>query len=1030
MADKSLKDLTGAVYKIAEDSPKIQKDVKDIREALCGSDGILGILISLNDRIDKIQKKDKFARLTNKVTNPNPTGKTLLRNTNSINRLLGKILDQIGKSSDDNAKAIVDGIKKYSKNGKSARLSAEDFRNTRRQRLTDDNYIRRNRRVDRGIDLSRSIDVINQLKTVKLRDFIFAKTKMKGIKDIMTRALRMFKMFKDKKEMEDTIGFVISSTDVMKKLSKISVISKPAQLGAKAIEKIFLGKKEKGGLLKLFRKISEHKKDIEKSKKSIKDILKACGSMLLTSIVLTGMAAVAIPAMVGALLMKGVIWLLTGTFVALSKISRPVRKGSRVMLMMSASVITFALGLGLMMKAVRNMKLKDVGMMMASIAGVGLTVAGIGLLAAPITLGSATLLLLGASLGIFGLAVTFWKNIDSKKAMGNIKEAVGGLRETFGLELGKHNEKKNALQRIGGGIMDIAMGLLNLGSTFFMMGSLLFAGVALGLLYHGLKRWDNFNGLKAANNIKVAVGALKDVFGIDGNNKEKGGKLGRLGGSFLDMGITIFQSGTALVQMGAITIATAMADIIRVTLIPWNRYNAKPAAANLKIAVDSLKDVFGFDKNMGKGFGKIDKLIGGALDMGITLMKAGGTLAQMGVITLATGMADIIRLQLKPWEQYDPTPAVENMGFAINSLSALFGLNENGRPGRLGRLMGSILEMGIDLMKGGGTLVKMGTIALATGMLGMIKENLIPWESYDSSKPVANIKTAINSLLDTFGISKMKEAEEAAQQGNFLQRTGKFIGNAIKSVGNLATSALDAANSMMEGGAAMAKISSLYAVTSILSSIKSSLEPWDSYNPTKAVTGISNAISTITGQIITVRKLDEDRKKSLFKYFLDSSKNIKSGLINIADGVKKSETIKSASIPFKNTVDTINSLDVTKASTMIELFKTFSTIKNNKPFDRFTKAVDSFSDSCDDLIKALNNFSDNYTMENTESGEAAIERAATIKGGVNITNTDALAEALAQAISSLPINVETNMPDVRLVVNNETGRRIVLSLDN
>ena len=41
----------------------------------------------------------------------------------------------------------------------------------------------------------------------------------------------------------------------MEKLAKVSIISKPAQWGAKAIEKIFLGDGKKSkGLLKLFRK--------------------------------------------------------------------------------------------------------------------------------------------------------------------------------------------------------------------------------------------------------------------------------------------------------------------------------------------------------------------------------------------------------------------------------------------------------------------------------------------------------------------------------------------------------------------------------------------------------------------------------------------------------------------------------------------------------------------------------------------------------------------------------------------------------
>ena len=50
--------------------------------------------------------------------------------------------------------------------------------------------------------------------------------------------------------------------------------------------------------------------------------------------------------------------------------------------------------------------------------------------------------------------------------------------------------------------------------------------------------------------------------------------------------------------------------------------------------------------------------------------------------------------------------------------------------------------------------------------------------------------------------------------------------------------------------------------------------------------------------------------------------------------------------------------------------------------------------------------------------------------GININNTQALAEAFAEAIKKLPINIETSISDIRLVVNGEAGRRVIVSLDN
>ena len=1033
MADVSLKALTSVVHTMAEETQKdIKKNVKDIKDAIMGPDGIRESMAYIAELLEKQNKKGNPQKLINNKSDYSRHNRKLLSNSNSIVSSLNKITEEIKdlskkstsnkpNSSEKILERISSQIGRLSR--KSGRVDLADIDN-RRRGLTRDNF--RPRRDPRYENLSRVLDINRKLGDVKLKDIILNKTKIKNLGKIMTRFLNIFKKFKDNKEAEETISFASSSIELTKKLAKIGPLSILAKKGAKTIDSIFVGgKKGKGGLLSVFRKIFEHRKEIEQSKKTIKDMEKSTGSMLLITLSLTGIAIMTIPAMVGALLMKGVVWLMIGTFKALSAARRPIKRGSGALLKMSTSIIVFALGLGLMMKAVRGMKLKDVGLMMASIAGVGLTMAGVGLLAAPIALGSATLLLLSASLGLFALSIIGWQKIDSKKAMGNVKEAIGGLRDALGLELGKHDQKKNVFQRIGGGIIDMAMAFINAGSTFFMMGTLLFAGIALGTLYHGLKRWDNFDGRKSAANIKVAVGSLKDVFGLNetrGNNRVK---FRAQGGKLIDMVTSIFQAGGTLVQMGTIMLATMMSDVIRVTLIPWNKYDAKPAANNLKIAVDALKDVFGLDKNKGNNwFSKIGKLVGGALDMGTSLMQAGGTLAYMGTIMLSVGMSDVIKLGLRAWDDYNPSASIHNMNMAIHSLSDLFGLNVDGKSQRI-KLGGSILDMATALMQSGGTLAKMGSITMATGMLAKIKENLEIWNNYDSSKPIANIKVAIDGLLNTFGMNAIRREEEGK---GVLSKVGNFIKNIYEDFGRTISAATDSIASAAEGGAALTKIANISVVVSVLNSMKKSLQPWDSYDPTQTMTGIAKTVTTLTKQALIVNKYDPTGK--IFKQFESSSKRIKNGLFDITKGVKESQAINAAIVPFKKAVDTVNSVDIEKASVMIDLFKSFTKIKENKPFDKFTTAVKNFSESCTDLIEALNNFSENYSTTENSSGEQTVEKTSAVRGSVDISNPEALAKAFAEAIQSLPVNIENNMADIKLVVNNETGRRIILTLDN
>lgn len=965
MPEKSLKDLTSAVYKIAENSPKIQKDVKDIRDAIVGTDGLVESVKQLTKKLDDMQKKGTLSKITGKSGNRYDT--RIIKSTSSIEKTLNKILDAVSKNG-----------------GK---------------RLHADNFIRNNSRISGGNDLSSFIGVVDKLKNIKLKDFLLAKTKIKHLGKIMRSSLNLFKSFDEKnKEAEKTISFTNSSIEMMEKLAKVNKVSWAAKRGEKTMEKLFLGDgKKRKGLLGLFREIDRHKKEINQSRKSLNDIRKSCSSFLLTSMVLVGIAALSIPAMLGALLMKGVVWLLIGTFKLLSKSRRTVSKGSGVLLLMSTSIIAFGLGLGLMVKAVKDMKLKDVGLMMASIAGVGLTVAGIGLLSVPIALGSSVMLLLSASLGILGLALNYWKTFDASKSMNNVKEAIGGLRDTFGLELGKGDEKKSFGQRLKGGLMDIAMGVLNFGSSFFTMGSLLLAGAALGILKKGLESWDNFDGKKSAKNIKTGIGVLQEAFGLeDRKGQSIKSNLKGLGKDFIGLGSSLLQMGSTFAKMGTLVLATSMMDIIRVTLIPWQKYDARAAAGNMKTAISALSDTFGLEDRKGesvsaKAKGGLNDLIG----LASSIFQMGSTFTKMGTLVFATAMMDIIRLTLIPWEKYNPSKSVGNMRTALTGLEEMFGLQSSQNKTIGGSIVGGItdlLSLGSGLLKMGDTMVKMGTLLIATGAMEKIRENLATWENYNPDNSIANIRSAISGLTDVFGLHK--DVEEKAESG-FLSKAGNFFKKAadvvttpVRMVGNL----VSAAEGLTEGGKTFAKLSSLVTGSASMLSIKSAIEPWNDFDSSKSITNIKKTINGLA----------------------------------IGFGANNVGYLSLISLPLSNTIKSINKLDLDKASTMIDLFKSFRYI-GIKPFDKFTVAVEKFSESCKELIVSLNDFNKS-SQSNSNVESTSIE--STNSNNISVTNTQELAEAIASAIKNLNVNVRTDISDVRLVVNNESGRRVVLTLDN
>ena len=918
MAEANLKDLTSAVYKIAENSPKIQKDVKDIRDAVIGTGGILEAINVIVEKLDLSKKKGRIEKLVNKPALRQD--KTLIKNTNSMTDILNKILIQVSKI---NARP---------------RLKNENISTGRKSRLNADNFKREPDRKDKGKGLEsfyKSIDIIDKLKGIKLKDFIFAKTKMKHISNMMIKFKDMFKSFKNEKEMEATVKFANSSIEIVKKLSKVAIFAIPAKLGLNVIEKLFLGSKRKpGGLLAVFREVDKNKKIIKSGDKSMKEILAATGAMFLTSILLSGLAVTGVPAMLGALAMKGIVWIMKGTFEILNKAKKNALQGSLVLLIMSSSLITFALGLGLMVNAVKGMKWKDFGMMMASIAAISAVFAVIGIPAvtALIGLGSIAVLAMGASLLLFSIGLA--KTINALK----------------GTDWDEFNEMSKSIWKLGleiskVGALSIPIGLGS--SALILMGGSLF------LFGGAIKSWMKLSNIQPAlNNIKNAVKSVKDVVKdrFDMKSVRQLRKVGRT--------LKVLYKG----------------------IKDWDKFDGLKAAKNIGITIEKLNEVF---KK------QIDK-------------KNVNTYSSVGRV--------LRRLYkgLKFWENINSQKATTNAAYAVTILKKTFS--------------GNVDKNQVKTMD---TLVKV------TNMSSGIIDSLKAWDSYKPGDALSKIETTVNELLNIFGMSELKKTQLEDNIKDAVVKKKGFLANITEGVVNVVKTTVDNMNNNATNRGVKKTMASLEEVMNSLFSVKTFLTPWLNFDSTAGITNIQYSIKGILSQIMYTAEVEKlyggsVQNPVLGKYFMRTSTHLMSGMNNLSKGLSGLSNFSNLEIPFKNTIKSINKLDVSKASVMLNLFKSFSRI-GIKPFDRFTKAVYKFSDSCNDLIEALDSFEpiSNNTVTTNENGETTIS-----SGSVSITNSQDLAKAIAEAIKSLPINVQTDISDVRLVVNNETGRRIILSLDN
>ena len=518
-------------------------------------------------------------------------------------------------------------------------------------------------------------------------------------------------------------------------------------------------------------------------------------------------------------------------------------------MLMSLGLVTLSLGLGVALKTVEKYSLKSLGLLTLSIVGTGLAIAGVGLAAIPIAAtmilkGSLAMVVMGASLIVYGIGlgkiVTATEKLTLKQ-VGIITAAIAGT----------------GLAVAGVGLAAIPIGIGSL--------SLLLIGGVLTILGLSLKKWQEFDSKKSIDNIKIAVNGLKDVFGL----------------------------------------------------------NAHDGESNTE---------------------KLKSIGGGILDMGIALLSGGKALINMATLMIVVGMSDIIRLELKPWENYDPSKAIGSIDKAINGLKRVFGMNktedvEEEKKGLLSRLKDgakNILNAGSTMLQMGAQFVQLGHIATACGIMDIIKCALEKWDSYNSSKALSSIQKTIGGLKSLLLTTSMEDMNI----DSYLNFSMKF----------------------KQG---------------------------------------TNNISSVNKDMALINR------------------NLSKFATNIGR------------IPFKETIDTINSVNVGKAGVMISLFNSFGKLKNRTLFSDFDRSVDKFARACRDIIEEMQN---PHEIEVTEtpvetSGETpSINQTSTTEKGVNIVNTQQIAEAIANALKNLNIRVNPNSLDINLIAEGGSGKTVKLTL--
>ena len=262
-------------------------------------------------------------------------------------------------------------------------------------------------------------------------------------------------------------------------LTIAAVTGIPAILGAILLDLML------DSIINVSEKLSKNNKDINKSAKAARKLMVFTGLMALTSLFLATIAVTGIPAILGAVLMLGIVKICSKIFNVLNKAKKNALIGSLVLLTMSASLILFGIALKKIVDATKDVKFKQVGVIVAMTLIFAGVIIGFGVpqVAALVALGSLTMMLMSTSLIIFGTA------------LGKIAKATKSLKM-------KH------ITLVASSMMILGLGIAAMG---FLSLPVLLGSIALGATVLALNPFVNVLGKIAKISEKLKMEHIKLV---------------------------------------------------------------------------------------------------------------------------------------------------------------------------------------------------------------------------------------------------------------------------------------------------------------------------------------------------------------------------------------------------------------------------------------------------------------------------------------------------------------------------------------
>ena len=294
--------------------------------------------------------------------------------------------------------------------------------------LTLSQVLQKNEKVfDKANKATKSIKELTTSlnKIVKNLSFVtlWVKPTSKGIDSIvivLNKIIDLSKILAENKKHIDTSTKIAKQTTILVGnllvssilLTVAAVTGGPAILGAKLISKMV------ENIIPTVEKLAKSEKHIKKATNASIMFIAFTGLMAVSSLFLASIAVTGTPALLGSILITGIVSLNIYTFKLLSKSKSTIIKGAISMLIMTSSLILFGVALNKITQATKGVDFKQVGVIASLTILLGGTVALLGIPAV------VPFIILGSlSMGVMGLALIPFAN-----TLGKIAKATKHLK--------------------------------------------------------------------------------------------------------------------------------------------------------------------------------------------------------------------------------------------------------------------------------------------------------------------------------------------------------------------------------------------------------------------------------------------------------------------------------------------------------------------------------------------------------------------------------------------------------------------------